>query len=66
MDFGGVLEKPQKLAEKKPTKHEMCLIKGYQEMSRINLSLAEEAVASDNEALSIAEQNLRSVKNCDS
>lgn len=34
------------------------LIGGYKEMSRINLSLAEESVASDNDALCIAEQNL--------
>ncbi len=34
------------------------LIDGYKDMSRINLSLAEEAVASDNDALCIAEQNL--------
>jgi len=35
-----------------------ALIAGYKEMSRINLSLAEEAVASDNEALEICEQNI--------
>ncbi len=34
------------------------LIDGYKEMSRINLSLAEESVTSDNDALCLAEQNL--------
>lgn len=34
------------------------LIDGYKEMSRINLSLAEESVTSDNDALDLAEQNL--------
>ena len=34
------------------------LIDGYKEMSRINLSLAEESVKSDNDALCLAEQNL--------
>ena len=34
------------------------LIDGYKEMSRINLSLAEDAVQSDNEALAAAEQKL--------
>jgi hypothetical protein len=42
--------------------NEQHLKQGYLQMSRINLSLAEEAVTSDNDALSIAEQNLRSVK----
>ncbi len=39
---------------------------GYKAMSPINLSLAEEAVQSDNEAQLLAEQNLRSVKMRDS
>lgn len=34
------------------------LKKGYEEMSRINLSLAEDSLLSDNEALEIAEQKL--------
>lgn len=34
------------------------LIEGYKEMSRINLSLAECAVQSDNEALTLGEQKL--------
>ena len=34
------------------------LIDGYKEMSRINLSLAEESVESDNNALRLAEQKL--------
>ncbi len=34
------------------------LIEGYKEMSRINLSLAEDAVQSDNEALMLGEQKL--------
>ena len=34
------------------------LIDGYKEMSRINLSLAEESVVSDNDALCLAEQKL--------
>lgn len=34
------------------------LAQGYKEMSRINLGLAEEAVASDNDALEICEQNI--------
>jgi len=38
---------------------EFCdLAKGYKEMSRINLSLAEENLALDNEALSLSEQKL--------
>ncbi len=32
------------------------LARGYKEMSRINLELAEETVASDNEALELCEQ----------
>ena len=43
-----------------------ALIAGYKEMSRINLSLAEEAVASDNEATELSEQCLRSVNECGS
>lgn len=34
------------------------LKKGYEEMSRINLGLAEESVLFDNEALTLAEQKL--------
>lgn len=34
------------------------LIEGYKEMSRINLSLAESALESDNEALALSEQKL--------
>ena len=45
---------------------EDALIAGYKEMSRINLSLAEEAVASDNEAALLSEQCIRSVNECDS
>ena len=60
MSFSGVKEKPQKTAEEAL---EERLKTGYRNMSLINLSLAEEAVQSDNDALSLAEQNLRSVKN---
>ena len=60
MSFSGVKEKPQKTAEEALKE---CLKTGYRNMSLINLSLAEEAVQSDNDALSLAEQNLRSVKN---
>lgn len=60
MSFGGVKEKPQKTAKEAL---EECLKAGYLNMSLINLSLAEEALQSDNDALSLAEQNLRSVKN---
>ena len=42
------------------------LAQGYKEMSRINLSLAEEAVTSDNEAALLSEQCIRSVNECDS
>ena len=35
---------------------ESLLIAGYKEMSRINQSLAEEAVFADNEALSVCEE----------
>ncbi len=45
---------------------ECALIAGYKEMSRINLSLAEEAVTSDNEAALLSEQCIRSVNECDS
>ena len=38
------------------TAYESLLIAGYKEMSRINQSLAEEAVHTDNEALSICEE----------
>ena len=47
-------------------KHKESLEKGYLEMSRINCQLAEEGLSSDNDALSLAEHNLRSVNNCDS
>ncbi len=50
-----------------PSKNlEECLKNGYKEMSRINLSLAEEAVTLDNEAQLLLEQNLRSVNLSDS
>ncbi len=45
---------------------EDSLRRGYKEMSPINQSLAEEAVQSDNEALALSEQNVRSVKLSDS
>ena len=45
---------------------ESALIAGYKEMSRINLSLAEEAVTSDNEAALLSEQCIRSVNECGS
>lgn len=60
MSFSGVKEKPQKTV-KEALKEQLKT--GYRNMSLINLSLAEEAVQSDNDALSLAEQNLRSVKN---
>ena len=47
-------------------KHRKSLEKGYLEMSRINCQLAEEGLSLDNDALSLAEHNLRSVNNCDS
>ena len=50
----------------KKARLESALIAGYKEMSRINLSLAEEAVASDNEAALLSEQCIRSVNECDS
>ena len=40
------------------TQEELSLIDGYKEMSRINLSLAEDGVLSDNDALEICEQKL--------
>ncbi len=43
-----------------------CLKNGYKAMSPINQRLAEESVKSDNDALALAEQNLRSVKLSDS
>lgn len=46
--------------------HELCLAQGYREMSQINRRLAEEGLFSDNAALQLAEQNLRSVNDCDS
>lgn len=41
-----------------PETSDVCdaLIHGYKEMSRINLGLAEDAIASDNEALELCEQ----------
>ena len=60
MSFSGVKEKPQKTAEEALKEQ---LKAGYRNMSLINLSLAEDAVQSDNDALSLSEQNLRSVKN---
>ncbi len=45
---------------------EDSLKSGYEEMSLINLILAEEGVEADSEALALAEQNLRSVKLSDS
>ncbi len=60
MSFSGLKEKPQKTAEEVLKEQ---LKTGYRNMSLINLSLAEDAVQSDNDALSLAEQNLRSVKN---
>ena len=47
-------------------KHRESLDNGYLEMSRINCQLAEEGLSSDNDALSLAEHNLRSVNDCDS
>ena len=49
------------LCAEKLEKHDVSkefeeLAQGYKEMSRINLSLAEEAVASDNEAQMLCEQ----------
>jgi hypothetical protein len=66
MKLGNLNDIPQTFAEIKPSEREICLKNGYQEMSRINLSLAEEAVSSDDDALILAEQNLRSVKKRDS
>ncbi len=45
---------------------EDSLRRGYEEMSPINLKLAETAVQSDNDALDLSEQNLRSVNLSDS
>ena len=47
-------------------KHRESLENGYLEMSRINCQLAEEGLSSDNDALCLAEHNLRSVNDCDS
>ena len=47
-------------------KHAESLKQGYLGMSRINCQLAEEGLSSDNDALCIAEHNLRSVNDCDS
>lgn len=62
MIFGGLKKKSKDSAEKSLADQEKSLMEGYHNMSRINLSLAEEAVQSDNDALFLAEQNLRSVK----
>ncbi|MBR5155865.1 MAG: hypothetical protein IKW62_05245 [Clostridia bacterium] len=61
-----VLEKAEMDSYERDNGLKKCLESGYKEMSRINLSLAEEAVASDNEAQLLAEQNLRSVNLSDS
>ncbi len=62
MIFGGLKKKSKDSARKSLADQEKSLMEGYHNMSRINLSLAEEAVQSDNDALFLAEQNLRSVK----
>ena len=59
-------DKTKKTAKDPLKKYEEDLKSGYLEMSRINLSLAEEAVQSDNDSLLLAEQILRSVKKSDS
>ncbi|MDO4743970.1 MAG: antitoxin MazE [Clostridia bacterium] len=66
MNISNLKDNPCSFSENELSEREMCLEKGYQEMSRINLSLAEEALTSDNDALLLAEQNLRSVKKRDS
>jgi len=45
-------------SEQSRTQEELSLIEGYKVMSRINLSLANDAVQSDNEAQTLAEQKL--------
>ena len=66
MSLGGGAEKTKSTALETLKKYEEKLKAGYHDMSRINLSLAEEAVQSDNAALLLSEQNLRSVKKSDS
>ncbi len=66
MSLGGRRKKTDATACAPLEKYEEELKTGYLDMSRINLSLAEEAVQSDNDALLLAEQNLRSVKKSDS
>ena len=66
MNFSDFFKKPQGFFKKSQDECEVSLKKGYPKMSRINLSLAEEAVSVDNEALLLAEQNLRSVNISDS
>ena len=66
MSLGGRRKKEKTTASVPLKKYEAELKAGYLDMSRINLSLAEEAVQSDNDALLLAEQNLRSVKKSDS
>ena len=63
MGFGGAGNKVKTTATKTSNERELLLKEGYHNMSQINLSLAEEALEADNEALFLAEQNLRSVKN---
>ena len=54
-----VSEKKNDTAERHiDAQKKLDLIEGYKEMSRINLSLAECAVQSDNEALTLGEQKL--------
>ena len=54
-----VSEKKNDVAERHiDAQKKLDLIEGYKEMSRINLSLAECAVQSDNEALTLGEQKL--------
>lgn len=58
-DVGGfVMNDLYEKINDEPKASEVCdsLIQGYKEMSRINLGLAENAVASDNEALKLCEQ----------
>ena len=66
MSLGGKEAKTKSTASAHLEKIEEALKAGYHEMSRINLSLAEEAVKSDNDALLLTEEILRSVKKSDS
>ncbi len=66
MNVSVIKEKGVSSDKKTLEEHIQSLKTGYEQMSRINLELAENAVASDNDALFLAEQNLRSVKNSDS